>query len=254
MNTPGKLRKARTTLNVSAIFNPAPYVPDGMAETRHVANRDLYLECCRQVIRSDDFNIHALMTPGMAGTSIVYVAEDEEGLAEEVEALTGAEVEEGDMVVLLGRDILEGDHGETEMLELALGDIAGHINRIWPAADRTSGKLGRHIGWAAVAGIIAGSHPVLRLLEPNDTIMERIKDTAGDGIVAEIRGRTKDDRQAVLQNRPAMEAVENICNEALETYGNYISLPATGSAIATAAKSVFLSAVDSMVHAPTFIL
>lgn len=254
MNTPGNLRKARASLNVSEIFNPAPYVPDGMADPRHIANRDLYLECCGQVIREDDFKVHALMMPTMAGAAIVYAVDEEEGMADEVSALTGAEVNEGDMIVVLGRDLLEADFGENEMLEAALANIAGHINRIWPVADRTSGRLGRHIGWAATAGIIAGSHEVLRMLEPNDAVMDRIKDMAVNGIVLEIRGRTRDDRQAVLQNRPAMEAVENVCNQALETYGNYISLPATGADIAAAAKSVFLSAVDSMVHAPSFIL
>lgn len=253
MNTPGKLRKP-PSLSVYAIINPAPHVPDRMADARHTANRDLYLECCRQVIRPDDFTIHALMMPAMAGSTIVYTVEESEGMAEEVEALTGNEVCEGDMVVVLGRDLLDGDLGENEMLEMALADIANHINSVWPTADRTSGRIGRHIGWAAVAGIIAGSHPVLRLLEPNDAVMDRIKDAAGDGIIAEIKGRTKDDRQAVLQNRPAMEAVETVCNQALETYGNYISLPATGLTIAAAAKSTFLSAVDSMVHPPTFLL
>lgn len=249
MNTPGKPLKAPAIAG-HAIPRQVSFVKAEEATPAQRAAMDLYLECCRQVVLEEDFGIHVLVMPGCPEPTTVYCPSEEEAIGRALERLTGREVADGDMVVVLGDPVLDGNLSEDQMLELALADMASHIDRLWPIADRSTGWLGRHIGWAAVAGVMAGAHAVLRLMESADAVMERIKDAAGKGIVTEALHRIGEERQCQLTARPALEAVENICDTAIETHGEYLNLPAAGRVIAEAAKTLFLDAVDSMVAAP----
>lgn len=255
MNTPEKIMKAKT-LKTSSVpgFGVSTYIADKEATPAQLGSRDLYIECCRQMVRADDFGIHVLMMRNMKGASMTLHVDGDSSLTEDVAALTGAKVAEGDMVVMLGEDLLNGDLSEDEMMEVALADIARHIDHCWPVADKSTGWLGSHLGWATVAAVIAGAHAVLRMFEPADAVMSRIKDAAGKVIVDETRFRHSDARLAALQNRPALEAVENVCDQAFKTHGDYLSLPAKGAAIADAAKSIFMEAVDCMVTPPKTIV
>lgn len=253
MNRPGKLQKSRNIAGF-AIPRQIAFVRAQDAKPTHREAIDLYLECCRQVLLEEDFGIHVLAMLGCPEATTVYCPSEDDAIGRAVERLTGRTVSDGDMVVVLGDPLLDGGLGETEMLEVALADIATHIDCLWPIADRSTGWLGRHIGWAAAAGVMAGAHAVLRMMEPAETVMERIKDAAGKSIVTEVRHRIGEERQSQLTARPALEAVEHICDTATETHGEYVSLPAAGHVIAEAAKSLFLDAVDSMVCSPRTIM
>lgn len=254
MNTPGKLLKVRKSPDAYGVLRSSRYAKDLDTNSLQAGNVDLYKECCGQVVRADDFGVHVLMMPGLKEPTLVIPADDHDDFGSEVARLTGKEVEAGDMIVLMGDAFADEEWGENEMMEVVLSDVAEHINTLWPVADRSTGWIGTHIGWAAVASVIAGAHQVLRMLDPCDAVIDRIKDATGKGIVDELKFRASDPRQSMLQARPAMEAVESVCAQALETHGDYLSLPTNGRAIANAAKAIFLDAVDGMVQAPKAIL
>ena len=245
MNTP--IHNLVPEKNIYSAFAIAPFVHESRATRVQAANLGLYRECFHQVIRDDSFTLHLLMMPNMTGKNVVYTAGDDPDLASSVSNLTKAKVEEDDMIVVVGNDVLSALVTEDDMLLMVMADIAQHLDRIYPVADRTTGSFGRHIGWAAVAGVILGSHDLLRMVEADMELLARIKGAAAYGIEKEARGKgLVDYREILSQNKNLVEAMEKVTDLAFETYGDYISLPASASTIATAAKNVLQTVTNEM--------
>jgi len=254
MNFPGQKMKLDKMPASWEALTVAAYVPEAAATKIQKANLDLYRECVGQILEDWEMQVHVLMMPEMRGTNLVYTADEEEDIAASVEAITGTQVGALDMIVVIGKDLLDREVGEDEMLEIAMNDLAVHLDKLWPVADRTAGWAGKHIGWAAVAATISGAHGVLRLLEPAEAIMERIQDAANSGMVGEIRMKSGKMELMMEQNRTAFEAVRVICRTAFDTYGDYLPLPADGRRIAETAKAIFLQSTDSLPASPRGVL
>lgn len=207
---------------------------------------DLYRECVGQVLRGEEVRFHIVKMPDMTGLHYVYGArnEEDEGFIGDIEKILGVEVKENDCVVLLGREMLSVERNEDEMMEIVLMDIAVHLDRLWPVADVTTGWIGHYIGRAAIAAIIASAHDVLKMLTPEDALVSRIKDMAGDGLLND--NRIKSPQQETKQNRPAFDAIDLVCEQARETQGCYLTLPVTARQISNTAKSLFLDVVGGM--------
>ena len=206
----------------------------------------LYKECLAQVIGDDEVRFHVALMPEMTGSHYVFSANsrEEEDLADAIEAILGVEVGADDCIILLGREMLSRDRDEDQMMEIVLSDIAVHIDRVWPVADTTAGWVGSYIGSAAIASIIASAHDVLRLLSPPEALVNRIKDMMTDGLLNDRRIRNA--LVELAQNRPAFEAIENVCDMALSTSGGHISLPTTARNLRNTAKKLYLEVVDEL--------
>lgn len=225
----------------------SPYVKESAATRVQAANLALYRECFSQIIRDDAFKLHVLMMPNMTGKNVVYTASNDEDMAASVAALTKVSVGPDDMVVIVGDDMLDGPLTEDDMLLLVMADVAQHIDCLHPVADRTLGKFGRHIGWAVVASVILGSHDLLRMVEDDMDLIDRVKKSAHNGIEKEARAKGPGDFNTVLdQNKNLMVAVDKVCDAAFETYGDYTSLPASGAVIAMAAKNLLQNVSNEM--------
>ncbi|NTF17460.1 hypothetical protein G6L37_03435 [Agrobacterium rubi] len=206
---------------------------------------DLYSDCVRQVINDDEVRYHLVAMPEMAGSHYVFsVCAGEEDLADDVERLLGVEIGPDDCIVLLGREMLGKERNEDEMMKIVLADMALHLDRLWPVADETSGWIGSYIGYAAIASIIGSAHDVLKMLAPHGAVVEEIKTTSEEALMADKRFR--DPKMEIPQNRLAFEAIDLVCDKALETQGCYITLPNTSRNLRNAAKSLFIETVDGM--------
>lgn len=206
---------------------------------------DLYSDCVRQVISDDEVIFHLLPMPEMEGSHYIFtVADGEDDLADDVENVLGVNVGPDDCIVLLGKMLLGVERNEDEMMQIVLSDIAVHLDRLWPVADETVGWVGDYIGYAALASIIASAHDVLKMLSPPGIAVEEIKTTSENALLADKRIR--DPRLEIPQNRPAFEAIEQICDRALETQGSYLTLPNTSRNLRSAAKALLIEVVDGM--------
>jgi hypothetical protein len=205
---------------------------------------DLYSECIRQIINDDEVLFHVVMMPEMTGSHFVFSANEEEDLADGIEAILGVEIGPDDCIVLLGQQILLEERNEDEMMEIVLADVALHLDRLWPVTDETVGWMGRYIGAAAIASVIACSHDVLKMMSPADALVSRIKDMATKALLNDMRVLTP--RLEMAQNRPSFEAIELVCDSAFDTQGCYLTLPNTARTLRNSAKCMFLEVVDGM--------
>lgn len=223
-----------------------PSVKTGHIDPLALQMGDLYSECVRQVISDDEIRFHVVLMPDMTGSHFLFAAgaPEEEDLANDVEMILGIDIGPDDCIVLLGRQMLQIERNEDEMMEIVLGDIALHIDRVWPVADRSSGWMGSYIGYAAISSIIASAHNVLKMLAPSDALISRIKDRAEEGLKGDKRIRCA--YRELAQNRPAFEAIEMVCDTAHETQGCYMTLPNTARNLRNTAKTLFIETVDSM--------
>lgn len=210
---------------------------------------DLYSECIRQVISDDEVKFHVVMMPEMSGSHFVFSANvpEEEDFADGIEAILGIDIGPDDCIVLLGQQMLQTERNEDEMMEIVLADVALHLDRLWPVTDATAGWMGRYIGVASIASIIACSHDVLKMMSPADAIVTRIKDMATKAILNDVRVlRFHAPHLEMAQNRQTFEAIELVCDNAFDTQGCYLTLPVTARTLRNTAKSMFLEVVDGM--------
>ena len=206
---------------------------------------DLYSDCVRQVINDDEVIFHVVPMPEMMGSHYVFtVADGEEELANDIERILGVEVGPDDCITMLGQMMLGIERNEDEMMRIVLADIALHLNKLWPVADKTSGWMGSYIGYASIASIIASAHDVLKMLAPQGVVVEDIKDTSEKALFADKR--FKDPKLEIPQNRPVLDAIELVCDKAHETQGCFITLPNTSRNLRNAAKALFIETIDGM--------
>lgn len=233
----------------SSTISAAVVSRDGASSARKSAC-DLYLSCCRQILGAG-MTVHALVMPDIKGRTLPMNADEDIDLREAVENITGNVVNRGDLVVLLGSELVDDPSVlEAQMLMFAISDIALHLDSLYPASDLTAGWMGKHIGTAATAAAMVGAHPVLRALIPDGAAMETVKTMATQNMSKGMSVRTKDCRQTDLQARPAMQAIDIVCEQAMETHGGYLTLPAAAEDIANAAKMLLLDAMDGLVNTP----
>lgn len=224
-----------------------PYVPSEETLRSHQANISLYRECYDQIIRDPNIKLHILPMPQMDGLTTTYTIDQEIEFAQAIANLLEHSVGTDDMIVVAGKELLNGEFTEDEMLEVVLGDLALHLNKLYPVADRTSGKLGTHIGWAAVASVICSAHEILRMIEGDIKLLDRVKDASLQSMRNEIRFTGKNNVEMVCrQNSGHLKAVEQVCKKASATFGDYLSLPTTGASISVAAKNIFLGISDEL--------
>lgn len=207
---------------------------------------DLYVDCLRQVIRDDHIQFHVAMMPALTGGRQIHTVrgEQDEDFATDVATVLGTEIADNDCIVLLDEEILSVARDEDQMLEKVLFDVAHHLERVFPVADKASGWPGQYIGAAAIAAVIASSHDVLKMLTPSEVLINRIKNEAQNAMTNDIR--VVDRVLAAITNRPADEAIERVCDLAMDTQGDYLTLPVTCSQIAQTAKRLFHEVVDTV--------
>jgi hypothetical protein len=227
---------------VGVVFNTAdfPYA---------LEMRDLYLECVSHLLQDDMFRFHVLMMPGMWGEHFTVTAGDDPDLDAAVERMTGSPVGPMDCIAVLGRDVLTNLRSEDEMTELVVADIARHVNRLWPVADRSSGWVGPHLGRTAVAGMLSMAHPVMRSASQS----ARIKDEVLCAMVSEeYRYSSVDGLRR--ENGPAVEAVDLICDRVAKTNGEFLSLPVRIADLIDAGRSLLSSVLDDMEVRPVGVI
>jgi len=215
--------------------------------------RDMYLECVSHLLQDDMFGFHVLMMPGMWGEHFVVAAGDDPDLDEAVERMTGTPVGPMDCIAVLGRDVLTKRRNEDEMTELVANDIAKHVNRLWPMAERSTGWVGSHLGRAAVAGMLTMAHPILRGAAYLADVTSRLKSNAlGTMVTEEYRYTSVEGLRR--ENGPAVEAVDRICDRAAATNGEYLSLPVRVADLIDAGRSLLSTVLDDMEVRPNGVI
>jgi len=207
--------------------------------------RDLYLECVSHLVRDEAFRFHVLMMPNMKCDHFVVSAGDDPEMDEAVERMTGKAVGPMDCIAVLGDDVLGMLRTEDEMTEIVVADIAQHVNRLWPVADRSSGWVGPHLSLAAIRGMITMAHPILRSMSGQSEAAQGIMaDTLKDMASHMYRYASVDSLRR--ENGPAVAAVDQICKRVAETNGEYLSLPVRITDIVDAGRTLLSSVLDEM--------
>lgn len=232
-----------TKINVRTVKG---VVSDQNAKIQAVAMRDLYKECVSQLINQGSMKFHVLMMPSMMGNHFTYAMRDEDGFDQAIADLLNVQVLRSDCVVILGHDILTSDLSEDQMMEIVIADVALHIDRLSPVADKSTGWVGSYIGWSTVAAVLAAAHPVLRMLEPEIFLNDRIKNAGIISIIQDQRTPKSDSQK----HRAAFQAIEEICTMVDDEKGGFITLPATGAEISSAAIAFFHEVVNRMENPP----
>jgi len=210
-----------------------------------VEMRDLYLECASHLVRDEAFRIHVLMMPDMQADHFVVSAGDDPDLDQAVERMTGKAVGPMDCIAVLGRDVLGMLRNEDEMTEIVVADIAQHVNRLWPVADRASGWVGPHLSLAAIRGMLTMAHPILRSSGGQSEVAHGIMaDTLKDMASHMYRYASIDGLRR--ENGPAVAAVDKICQRVAQTNGEYLSLPVRIVDIVDAGRALLSSVMDEM--------
>jgi len=207
--------------------------------------RDLYLECASHLVRDEAFRIHVLMMPDMHSDHFVVSAGDDPDLDRAVERMTGNTVGPMDCIAVLGSDVLGMHRNEDEMTEIVLADIAQHINRLWPVADRSSGWVGPHLSLAAIRGMLTMAHPILRSTAGQTEAAHGIMADALKGMASHMYRYASVDGLR-RENAPAVAAVDRICKRVAETNGEYLSLPVRITDIVDAGRALLSSVLDEM--------
>lgn len=206
---------------------------------------DLYTDCLRQVIDDENIRFHVAMMPSLKARQIHTVrGEQDEDFATDMAAILQTEIADNDCVIFLDAEILSIPRDEDQMLEKVLFDVGLHLERIFPIEDGASGWVGQYIGAAAICSVVATAHDVLKMLSPPDSLINRIKDEAQNAMLNDIR--VVDRAVEAKRNRPAQEAIEEVCDRALATHGGYLTLPASCYQIAQTAKQLFHEIVDTV--------
>jgi hypothetical protein len=206
---------------------------------------DLYTDCLRQVVADENVRFHVAIMPSLTSRQIHTVrGEQDEDFATDIAAILNTEIADNDCIILLDTEILSVGRNEDEMLEKVLFDVGLHLQRVFPVEDGASGWVGHYIGAAAICSVIASAHDVLKMLSPAETLINRIKDEAQNGVLNDFR--VIDRAIDAKRNRPALEAIEEVCDRSLATHGGYLTLPATCYQIAQTAKQLFHEIVDTV--------
>jgi hypothetical protein len=206
---------------------------------------DLYTNCLRQVVADDNVRFHVAMMPSLTARQIHTVrGEQDEDFATDMAAILDTEIADNDCIILLDAEILSVARDEDQMLEKVLFDVGLHLERIFPVEDGASGWVGQYIGAAAICSVIASAHDVLKMLSPAETLINRIKDEGHKAMLNDFR--VIDRAVWGKRNRPAQEAIEDVCDMALATHGGYLTLPTTCYQIAQTAKQLFHEIVDTV--------
>lgn len=206
---------------------------------------DLYKNCLGQVIADENIRFHVAMMPSLTARQIHTVrGEQDEDFATDMAAILKVEIADNDCIILLDAEILSVPRDEDQMLEKVLFDVGLHLERVFPVEDSASGWVGQYIGAAAICSVIASAHDVLKMLSPAEVLINRIKDEAQIAMLNDIRVVNR--AQEGKRNRPAQNAIEEVCDMALATHGGYLTLPTNCYNIAQTAKQIFHDVVDTV--------
>lgn len=186
----------------------------------HEAASSLYEECWRCFVTPKAGRLHVLEQPSMDCGSVLYAAIDEPGLCDDVAAMTGERPKEADAIVVLGREVLEGDLSVDEMAEAALYDVAAHLNRIWPVSGGPAGE-------AAYVSVLVASHRVFQEGGFMDPVIARIGER--------FRG---------LCEGHVARAIDGMVRDAVDSKGGWMDLPASPKETWQAAKEAFVAGMD----------
>lgn len=236
MNSPDSRIGTDTTGFDWAALKVTPFILASAAKQEHKASTQLYLECINQVMQDPDIDVHVLLSPGVSGDNQVYTAESEEDLSEEIETITGRSVLPMDMIVVIGRDVLDGGLTEDEMLEVAMRDVGVHINNLWPIADPEAGWAKDEIGQAAISATLVSAHEVIRMADDHGAAVERVKYRAEAAMLEKMKMSKGGLHQKIAEDKQTFQILEMTCKQAFETLGKYMDLPATAENIAISAR------------------
>lgn len=200
----------------------------------------LYQESVRSIFDDDSMVFHIVPMADYDGESFISSSGTDPDLDMAAEAICGTQVNEMDCVVVLGSDVLGQPRTEDEMAQVAIDHLSQHIDSVWSVTDSDMGWVKKPIGSTVIAGLLTCAHPVLSAIDDDGEIISRVKDRA-------ITELVRNKHQA---NKQATQAITKICEEAAETNGGYLALPANVNDLISASREVFCNTVDRMESRP----
>jgi len=203
--------------------------------------RNLYLECVSHLLCDDTFRVHVLLVPGMWTDHFVVPATEDPDLDQAVERFTGNSVGPLDMIVIMGKNLSTTARTEDEMTEIVVADISEHINRLWPIADRSSGWVGPHLGWACIAGMLTTAHPILK---EHGHGIDQIRAKTVSRVMSNRRYKSVQDFRD--ENGCSVVAINRICDRLVSTNGEYIAVPARVVDLVEAGRTMCCEIIDEM--------
>lgn len=200
----------------------------------------LYEESVRSIFNDDTMVFHIVPMADFDGDSFISSSGTDPDLDMAAEAICGTQVNDMDCVVVLGSDVLGQPRTEDEMAQVAIEHLSEHIDSVWNVTDSDMGWVKKPIGSTVIAGLLTCAHPVLSAIDDDGEIISRVKDRA-------ITELVRNKHQA---NQQATQAITKICEEAAETNGGYLALPANVNDLISASREVFCNTVDRMESRP----
>lgn len=126
------------------------------------------------------------------------------------------------------------------MAQIAIEHLSSHLDNVWPVADANMGMVRKTIGSTVFAGLLTCAHPVLAAIDGDGEIINNVKEKAITALAV----------QKFQANAQATTAITRICEEAVETSGGYLALPANVTDLVSAGREVFCDVVDRMETRP----
>ena len=200
----------------------------------------LYQESVRAIFEDDSMVFHIVPMADYDGESFISSSGTDPDLDMAAEAICGTQVNAMDCVVVLGSDVLGQQRTEDEMAQVAITHLAAHIESVWNVTDSDMGWVRKPIGSTVIAGILTCAHPILSAIDDDGAIISRVKDRAITELV----------RNKHHANQQATQAITKICEEAAETNGGYLALPANVNDLISASREMFCNTVDQMESRP----
>jgi hypothetical protein len=160
------------------------------------------------------------------------------------EAICETDINDMDCVVVLGADVLKVERTEDEMAQIAIEHLSSHLDNVWPVADANMGMVRKTIGSTVFAGLLTCAHPVLAAIDSDGEIINSVKEKAITALAA----------HKFHANNQTATAITRICEEAVETNGGFLALPANITDLVSAGREVFCDVVDRMETRPMGII